>query len=154
MATNPRSTVRIARHPLHPLLVILPIGCWIGAFVTDLTYVRGGAAHWAYVSTWLILGGLVTAAIAGAAGLIDFLSEPRIRALRAAWWHLYGNLIVFVLAIVDFMFHFRDGAAAVLDTGIILSGLIVVLLGVNGWLGGELIYRHRVGVLEPAAEER
>lgn len=154
MRSNPRSTFAIAGHPLHPLLVILPIGCWIAAFVTDFLYWRGGGpAHLAYVSTWLILAGIVTAVIAAIAGFTDFLLEPRIRDIGKAWWHMWGNLLAVVIAIIDFMFHFRDGAAAVLPTGIVLSGIVVLLLLFNGWMGGELVFRHRVAVIAPDERE-
>ena len=38
---HPRSTARIATHPIHPMLVPFPIVCFIGVFVVDLLYLRG-----------------------------------------------------------------------------------------------------------------
>jgi uncharacterized membrane protein len=35
---NPRSTARIARHPIHPMLVPIPIACFVGTLLTDITY--------------------------------------------------------------------------------------------------------------------
>lgn len=32
------------------------------------------------------------------------------------------------------------------EEGFILSTLEVLLLGISGWLGGELVYKHGVGV--------
>ena len=147
-SNNPRSTARIAGHPLHPMLVPLPIGFLVGALVTDLMYWKTGWANYAYFSTWLIGAGIVTALLAALAGFTDFFGERRIRALRTAWWHMFGNLLAVVLSIVNFAFHMRDGAMAVLPTGLTLSAIVVVLLLFNGWMGGEMVFRHRVAVLE------
>lgn len=38
MNRNPHSTAAIAGHPLHPILVTLPIGFLIGAFLSDLAF--------------------------------------------------------------------------------------------------------------------
>jgi uncharacterized membrane protein len=34
------------------------------------------------------------------------------------------------------------------STGVYLSGLVVLILLYSGWKGGELVYRHGVGVLD------
>ena len=148
MAPNPRSTVRIAGHPVHPMLVPLPIGFLVGAFLTDIAYWWSGWASFAYFSSWLIAAGLVAALLAALAGFIDFLGEPRIRAIRKTWYHLFGNLAAVLLSVVNFVVHLRDGAAAVLPTGILLSGVVTLLLLFNGWMGGELVFRGRVGVID------
>ena len=38
-AVRVRSTAQIAGHPIHPMLVPIPIACFIGALVTDIAYV-------------------------------------------------------------------------------------------------------------------
>jgi uncharacterized membrane protein len=154
MSANPRSTVRIAGHPLHPLLVTLPVGFLIGAFITDLAYWQTGWASWAYFSAWLIGAGIIAALIAAAAGFIDFVAEPRIRAMRKAWYHLTGNLVMLALSVVNFIVHMRDGAAAVLPAGLTLSAIVTVLLLFNGWMGGEMVFKGRVGVADDDTSER
>ena len=142
----PQSTARVGGHPIHPMLVPFPIACYVFAFVTDIAYWQTGWAMWAYASSWLIGVGIATALLAAIAGFIDFFGSSRIRGLRAAWWHMLGNLTGTVLSIVNFIVHMRDGAAAVLPTGIVLSGAVVAILLVTGWLGGEMVYRHGVAV--------
>ena len=146
MIDTPQATARIAGHPLHPLLVTLPIGCWVLAFVADVVFWCGGYAMWAYAATWLIAAGIVTALIAAIAGFIDFFGDKRIRDLKRAWWHMLGNLTAVVLSAVNLVFNMRDGAASVLPTGIVLSGLVVLILLFTGWQGGEMVFRHGVGV--------
>ena len=145
-ADNPKSTASIAGHPLHPLLVPFPIAFLVAALLTDLAYVKSTWWMWAYASSWLIGAGIVTALIAALAGFTDFFGDRRVRRLRRAWYHMVGNLLAVVLSIVNFIIHSRDGAAAVIPTGITLSAIVVVLLLFNGWMGGELVFRHRVGV--------
>lgn len=150
--TNPRSTVRIAGHPLHPILVTIPIGLLVGAFITDLAYWQTGWASWAYFSAWLIGAGIIGALIAATAGFIDFIAEPRIRAMRKAWYHFIGNLVVVALSVVNFIVHMRDGAAAVLPAGLTLSAIVTVLLVFTGWMGGEMVFKAGVGVRDNTAE--
>jgi uncharacterized membrane protein len=59
---------------------------------------------------------------------------------------MLGNVAVLVLSLVNAFVHSRDGYTAVVPQGLILSGLVVLLLIVTGWLGGLMVYRHRVGV--------
>ena len=146
MADNPKSTFAIAGHPLHPLLVPLPITFLVSALLTDIAYVKSTWWMWAYASSWLIGAGIATALLAALGGFIDFFGDRRIRRLRRAWYHMFGNLIAVVLSIVNFIIHTRDGAAAVIPTGITLSAIVVLLLLFNGWMGGELVFRHGVGV--------
>ena len=128
---TPQATARIAGHPLHPLLVTIPIGCW---------------AMWAYASTWLIGAAIVSALIAALAGFADFFGDRRIREIRRAWWHMLGNLTAVGVAVVNFIVHMRDGAAAVIPTGLLLSAVTVAILLFTGWQGGELVFRHGVAV--------
>lgn len=128
------------------MLVPFPIVCFVGALCTDIAYARSENLLWANFSAWLLLAGLVTGVLAAIAGLVDFLFNPRIRALRPAWLHLIGNVGVMLLALFNNLVHTRDGWTAVVPTGLTLSALTVALMLVTGWLGGHLVYRHGVGV--------
>lgn len=146
--SNPRSTAQIAGHPLHPMLVPIPITCFVGALITDIAYWRTANMQWANMSAWFLTVGLIVALLAVIAGLIDFLGDRNIRDLRAVWIHAGGNAVALVLAIFNVFIHSRDAYTSVVPTGLILSALTVLILLVTGWMGWELVYRHRVGVLE------
>lgn len=148
LSPHPRSTARIAGHPIHPMLIPFPIVFFVSAFVTDLVFLSKGDEAWAQASYWLLLAGLVTAALAALAGLADFAGERRIRAIGAAWAHMIGNVIAVVLEAVNFLLRTDDPAGAVQGAGVVLSGIVVVILLVTGWLGGELVFRHGVGVAD------
>jgi uncharacterized membrane protein len=147
MTDNPHSTARIAGHPLHPMFVPFPIVCFVLTLVSDLAYWKTAAMQWANMSAWLLVVGLVMAALAAIAGLIDFLGERRIRALPAVYFHAIGNVVAVVLAIFNLLIHSRDAYTSVVPTGLVLSVLTVLILLVTGYLGGEMVYRHGVGVL-------
>lgn len=140
------STAQVAGHPIHPMLVPIPIVCFIGALVTDITYYVTAEMMWADFSSWLLIVGLIGGVLAAIAGLVDFLSNRLIRAQTPAWPHLLGNLLVLVLAFFNALIHTRDAWTSVVPTGLILSIVTVLILPVTGWLGWALVYRHKVGV--------
>jgi uncharacterized membrane protein len=149
MPANPQSTAKIANHPLHPMLIPFPIAFLVGALVADLTYLGTGDAFWARAGMWLIGAAIVMALLAAIAGFTDFFSEPRIRALSDAWYHMIGNLAAVVLAVINFALRYGQGSeAAIKPWGVILSLAIVTILLFTGWKGWEMVYRHRVAVLD------
>ena len=143
---NPPSTAKVGGHPIHPMLVPFPIACFVGTFVTDLLYWRTTAVMWQQFSAWLLAAGLVMAGFAVLAGLVDFMGSRRIRALGEAKAHVALNSVALVLSVVNAFVHSRDGYTAVVPTGLILSGIVVVILMLSGWMGWAMVYRRRVGV--------
>jgi uncharacterized membrane protein len=142
----PRSTAKIAGHPLHPLLVPVPIACFVGTLLTDIVYWRTANMLWADMSAWLLSAGLLVSVLAVIAGMVDFFGDRRIRALHTAWAHGLGNGVALLLEIVNAFVHSRDAYSSVVPTGLVLSAVSVAILGVTAWFGGELVYRHGVGV--------
>src|SRR3984885_1007352 len=143
---NPRSTVSLRGHPVHAMLVPVPLVCFVATLVTDLVYWRTAAMLWADISAWLLVIGLLVSLFAAAAGLMDFLGERRIRELRAAWIHALGNIAALVLSLFNALIHTRDAYTSVVPSGLILSALVVAVLLVTGWNGWTMVYRHGVGV--------
>ena len=147
-ADNPRSTATIAKHPIHPMLVPFPIACFVGALLTDLAYWRTAEMMWADFSSWLLTAGVIMGFLAAIAGLIDFIGNRLIRAQSSAWPHAIGNVVALTLATVNMLVHTRDAWTSVVPTGLILSGIVVLILLLTGWLGGSMVYRHGVGVID------
>lgn len=145
-AVRVRSTAEIAGHPIHPMLVPIPIACFGGALLTDLAYVVSAEIMWADFSAWLLIVGVVFGVLAAITGLIDFLGNRLVRSQLPAWPHLIDNAVALSLAILNAAIHTRDAWTSVWPTGLILSGITVLILPVTGWLGLALVYRHGVGV--------
>ncbi|WP_338503509.1 DUF2231 domain-containing protein [Sphingomonas kaistensis] len=143
---NPRSTAQIGGHPIHPLLIPFPIVSFIGALVTDVMLLTTLERGWATASSWLLGIGLVTALAAAAAGMTDYLGDDRIKTIGAATRHMIANIVVVTLEAVNLAIRLASGADQVAGFGVWLSLASVALLAYSGWLGGELVYKHRVGV--------
>ncbi|HET7011546.1 MAG TPA: DUF2231 domain-containing protein [Anaerolineales bacterium] len=139
------SRAAIRGHPLHPALVPFPIAFLVGALLSDVAFWQTADPFWARASLWLVGAGLVGGVLAASLGLIDFLSIRRARGFDG-WVHFLGNTAVLTLALISFLLRRPDPPAAVLPWGIVLSLLSAGLLTVTGWLGGELAYRHGIGV--------
>lgn len=145
---NPVSSANLAGHPLHPILITLPIGFWVATLLADLGFWWTRQEGWATAAMWLLGAALVTAALAAITGLVDFLGDERIRALSDAWQHAIGNVIAVLVSLFSFYWRYRYGVAAVLPTGLVLSLIVAGILLFTGWKGGEMVFRHRVAVYD------
>lgn len=143
---NPRSTARIADHPVHPMLIPFPIAFLVGTLISDIIYWRTVDAFWATASVYLLVAAIITAALAAVAGFTDFFGDRRIRRLAHAWQHMIGNLIAVLLSIGNLLIRLGDPEGATVPVGLVISAAVVILLLFTGWRGGDLVYRHRVGV--------
>ena len=143
---NPRSTAQIAGHPIHPMLIPFPIACFVLAFVSDIAFISNSNDFWATSSLWLLGAGLVMAGLAAIVGLVDVLGDAQIRNLTDAWLHAGANFIAVLVELYNWYLRYEQGATAVRPTGIVLSGIVVLILLFSGWKGWEMVYRHRVGV--------
>ncbi|HEY9643610.1 MAG TPA: DUF2231 domain-containing protein [Coleofasciculaceae cyanobacterium] len=141
------STVAIAGHPFHPLIVTFPIGFLIGAFGSDVGYWLTHDPFWARASLWLIGAGFASGILAALTGMMDFLRIDRVRKRTAGWAHMLGNVAVLALSLVNWILRWNNPADAVLPTGLIISLIVATLLGITGWYGAELIYRHKIAVI-------
>ena len=136
-----RPTVAVLGVPVHAMLVPFPIACFTGAMLTDIIYSNSPQVQWANFSQWLLAFGTLMGALAAIFGLIDFLAAGRARP-SVGWFHLGGNAIVLVLALINNFVHARDGWTGVVPTGLTLSVITVLLMVVTGFLGHVLAYRH------------
>lgn len=146
MTDTRQPTATMGGHPLHMLLVPIPIGCFVGAFGTDIVYALTADMAWETASIWLITVGLIFSGFAVLAGLIDFVFSRRIRALPPAWPHLIGNAVVIALSIVNAFVHSRDGYTSVVPLGISLSAIVVLILAFTGLMGWRMVHRDGVGM--------
>lgn len=141
------STVTIAGHPLHPPMVVFPVALLVAAAGSDIGYWLTRDPFWARASVWLLGAGLLTGLVAAAIGLSDFLKIGRVRKHTAGWAHMYANVISLVLTTINFWLRLGDPVKNILFTGLLISVIVATLLGIGGWFGGELIYRHKIAVI-------
>ena len=134
----------IGNHPIHPMLVVFPIGLWMFSFISDLIFLLGKNLLWNQIAFYAMLGGLIGAVLATVPGLIDMFSITNPKVGKIAWNHMLLNLVA--LAVFGINLYLRTVLEAGAFIPIALSVLGVLLLALSGWLGGELAYVHGVGV--------
>lgn len=139
------SPASIQKHPIHPMLIPFPIALWIFSLVCDLIYAMDwGTIIWNDMAFYTMAGGVLGALAAAVPGYLDYrsLSDPNVK--RIGQWHMLINLSIAVLFVINLSLRMWSAPGAVLP--ILLSLIGIGLLSVSGWLGGELVYVHRVAV--------
>jgi uncharacterized membrane protein len=145
------SKAKFLGHPLHPMLIVFPLGLFITALVFDILYLVTGNNIWAIISFWNIAAGIVGGLIAAIFGLWDWLAIPNdTRAKSIGLWHGLGNVVAVSLFALSWQLRWSDPAYLPTMFHFILEVIAVGLGAVTGWLGGELVNRLAVGV-DPGA---
>ena len=143
-----RTPASIAGHPIHPMLVPIPIGLWIFSLFCDLMYFGGSTnPAWPTVALYTMCGGIVGALLAAVPGLIDLLSLPA-HPRRTALAHMTINLTVVALYVINVWM--RQSAPESGSVPLWLSLIAIGLLVISGWLGGKMVYALGVAVDAPA----
>ncbi|HEY1882028.1 MAG TPA: DUF2231 domain-containing protein [Candidatus Cybelea sp.] len=141
----------IAGHPIHPILVTFPIGCFVAAIVADIISIWAGPAFWSPMGTWLILFGVLGSLVAGLFGFIDYLTAPMsFKAKNVAAWHMTLNIALIVIFGWACAVRFHDHTSV---GGYVLTVLGIAVLAVAGYLGGDVAHRHLVGSSEEDVTE-
>jgi uncharacterized membrane protein len=122
-------------HPLHPILVLTPIGTWLSASVLDQMPGAQAAAR------RLVATGVLAAVPAAITGAMDYrrLEGPQ---RRTGFLHLLSNLTATTLYAASYRARCRGHTG----TGQVLGLLGLVAVGTGGTLGGHLSYAQGVGV--------
>lgn len=144
------SRASIAGHPIHPMLVTIPIGLFVFSFIADLAAFGNLSDAWPTVAFYCIGGGLVGALVAAIFGTIDLLSLTESRAKNIGIAHMATNLVVVAMFAISFAM--RSYGHPVEGWPFFLSFIGLVLLLASGWLGGHLVYILGVAVSAPPAQ--
>jgi uncharacterized membrane protein len=145
--TDVESRAKLFGHPVHPMLIVLPLGLFIMAVVTDLAFFVTGNGTFAAVSYWNIVGGILGGLAAAIFGFIDWLAIPSgTRAKAIGLYHGAGNVVVVALFAVSASMRYSVGGYYPSLTAMLLAAAALILGAVTAWLGGELVDRLGVGV--------
>ncbi|MEG4851194.1 DUF2231 domain-containing protein [Microcoleus sp. B5-D4] len=145
------STLSVAGHPIHPIIVIFPVAFLVGAAGTDVGYWLTSDPFWARASVWLMGVGFAAGILAAITGFLDFFKVKRVRDRSAGWLHMGGNVAVMVLTLINLLLRQGNPAEPIVYTGLAISIVVATLLGITGWFGGELSFRHKIGVIGPSS---
>lgn len=132
------SPASIKKHPIHPMLVALPIGLWIFALVCDVVRAAGGSVNWGTVAMYCVAAGIVGALLAAVPGLIDYFSIDEAEMKRIGTLHLAVNLGAVIIFAINLWLRFRLPAESSVPLALSIIGVLAI--GLGGWLGGEMVY--------------
>jgi uncharacterized membrane protein len=145
------SRVKLFGHPVHPMLVVYPLGLLSMAVVFDILYLIFGNRLLPTASYYMIAAGILGGLLAAIFGFIDWLALPNnSRAKNIGLWHGLGNVVIVGLFAVGWFLRGNNVDFVPDGTALILSFAGVALALVTWWIGGELVFRLGVGV-DPGA---
>ena len=146
-----RTPASIFKHPIHPMLIVFPIGLWIFSLACDLIRLAGVPGDaWSVVAFYSMVGGLIGALLAAVPGFIDYLfykgGTPPVKPM--AQTHMAINLTAVVLYAINIWLRIGDPTSinTLMSFPILLSIIGVALIFVSGWLGGQMVHVYGVGV--------
>lgn len=140
-----KSRAALAGHPLHPVMVHFPVAALLALVACDVGYWYTQDPFWIRVGLWLAGIGALGGWLASIAGIIDLTTVKRIRRLVTGWSHAIVAVVLLSLASLNWMLRFND-PTLILPWGLTLSLMTGALVALAGWLGGQLVYDHAVGV--------
>ena len=146
-----RARATLLGHPIHQMLIVLPLGLYVCAVVFDIVTMFRPISELSVAAFWNIVVGSIGAVLAAVFGLIDWTKIPKnTRAKRIGAIHGLVNVGVLALFVVSAFLRFDRDYYFVTNTALVLEILAFAMAGVGGWLGGELVDRLGIGVHEGA----
>jgi len=139
---------RLLGHPLHPSLVHVPIGLFVGGTLWDGVALWTGRGFWWEAAFWTLALGVASALPAALTGLLDFAEIPDDHpATTRAWQHLSATLLSVSLYGGSLLFRGGTGPPEPGRIGwaVALSFLGLAALAAAGWTGGDLVLRFGRG---------
>lgn len=143
------SKASIGGHPIHPMLIPFPIGLWATSFALDIWFYFERNPTWLYASKFMIAAGCLGALAAAIPGFIDWLTIKDPKVVRMGNWHARLNVAALIVFAISLFFRLGSYGHLVghrLTIPFLLSFLGVILIGISGWLGGEMVFKHGVAV--------
>ena len=134
-------------HPLHPVLVTVPLGAWTSTMLLDLIWLADqdeGVARGADITMWLGLAGAASSAVTGATNWVDTDGPER----RTGMLHALLNSGATVLNLTSAFLRLTGQRS----TAIKFSATAYAISLYSAYLGGELSYSNAIGVNHVAWE--
>jgi uncharacterized membrane protein len=148
-----KSKAALGNHPIHPLLVTLPVGAFSLVLLGDIASLITQDPFWYRFSFDCLVAGILSALLAASVGLIDYVTVTMSAAGRKlATIHMVLNLSAVVLYIIDWWLRRNAGALGtnLWIPAVVLEIIALIILGSSGWIGGKMTFEHKIGVVENA----
>ena len=144
------SKASIAGHPIHPMVVALPIGLYVATVAALLAYVGLEDPFYFRAALAANVAGVVMALVAAIPGAIDLFSLPRASQARATGIkHASFALLatgLFAVAGATSWRQWSAGGVPDATVPLVLAIVGVLALLAAGWLGWTMVQTHHVGV--------
>jgi uncharacterized membrane protein len=148
-----KARIRVAKHALHPMLVVFPLGLLATSVAWDICRLATGNPSWGVVAFWTIVAGVIGGLVAAVPGFFDWLAIPDgTRAKTVGTTHMILNLVVVGLFVVSLIAR-SQGSGGYAHVGFVhmVWGWIGVGIALaSAWLGGELVETLGISVHEGA----
>lgn len=146
-------------HPIHPALIGVPIGMLLSALLLDAIALYAQPTNWMPAATVLTIVGTIVLVLAMIPGFIDYThvvpKEGPVR--KTANRHMVLGLMLGGLFVASAIIHglaWRGLDATLVGAAFWLNLIGAAGLGVQGWLGGELVFKGHVAVVEAHEQTR
>lgn len=134
-------------HPIHPMLIVIPLGLFISVMIFDTVFLIQGNPMLPTVSFFNISVGIIGGLLAAVFGYLDWMLIPvNTRAKSIGVWHGIGNVVVVVMFSISWWLRNLNLDFAPSTLALVFSYSAIALGLVTTWLGGELVFRMSVGV--------
>jgi uncharacterized membrane protein len=144
------SKMKIAGHPIHPMLVAFPITFYTTALVGYVVYGATSNAFWFQVGWLANVAGVVTAAVAAVPGFIDWAMgiPSRSKAKSVGLVHMLLNVCALGAFALNAIVNYDQWNAlhpdSTLATALSMIGIASTLAA--GFFGWTLVQTYHVGV--------
>lgn len=153
------SKIKIAGHPVHPMLIPFPVAFYTATLAAFITYAVNADPFWFRVAYAANAAGVVMALVAAIPGFLDWaLGIPsETHAKRDGLKHMGLNVTALALFAINLWLNSGQWNAV---TPITRFAIILPLFGListiaAGYLGWTLVQKHHVGVqITPCPEVR
>jgi uncharacterized membrane protein len=152
------SKIKIAGHPVHPMLIAFPVTFYTTTLLAFVVYVITDNVMWWQIALRANVAGVITAAVAAVPGLIDWITSipAHTEAKKTGRNHMLLNVVSSTLFVINLIVHrnqwstLREVSEATLapapGVALVLSSLGVLCMLAAGFLGWTLVQTHHVGI--------
>jgi uncharacterized membrane protein len=143
--------MKLLGHPIHPMLVVFPLGLFATAVAFDILYLSAGNPAFSTVSFYMITAGILGGLLAAIFGFIDWLGlKGNTRAKNLGLWHGLGNFIIVVMFVLSWLLRRANEDFIPNSLALLLTFAAIGLALITWWIGGELVFRMGV-MVDPGA---
>ena len=154
-ANNEGATQHASRYPaIHPAIVHFPIALFPLSAIFLILWFSGDNAFFLTAAYWTFMFAALGAVVTGGTGIWDYNNapypeHPEDGASGASKLHVRTGVLVTAIALIGGIFFLAkrpvDGSELVTWFAII-AFLETVLVMIQGFLGGRLVYRYHFGI--------